>query len=274
MMKPLFIFILLFSTIGKTSSQTYDDFIRQSFDCLEKENYECAEKALKNAMRKEPANPRNRLLLSNLGTIQRKTGKYEDALLSYTAALSSDPKNTILLMNRAALYAQIDSLSKALNDYNQVIEYDPDNFSALHSAGLIYIERGDTLSARNNFTRILKNDPRNIEGRSGFATLSKISGDYQTAELLFSEILKEKPEMYLLYLQRSEIYLASNKLAKALEDVNVYLKEYPDDEYAYFLRGQIKYEQWERAGACNDFQRAKLLGYDSEKLREMLKKCK
>ncbi len=268
----LFILFLLSANVG--FAQTYDELINKSFDCLDKENYVCAEESLKDAMRKEPANPGNALLLSNLGTIQRKLGKFDDALLSYTAALASNRQNTVLLMNRAALYAQMDSLPAALNDYNEILTYNPDDEPALSSAGLIYIEMNDTLLARENFAKILKKNPRSIDGRVGFATLDKIAGDYATAELLFSEVLKEDPQNYYLYLQRSEVYFATNRFDKAMEDVNIYLGKYPDDEYAYFLRGQIKYGLWERMGACTDFQHAKLLGYDSKVLDEMLKKCK
>ncbi|MCL1942717.1 MAG: tetratricopeptide repeat protein [Candidatus Azobacteroides sp.] len=277
MHKVYLFFILWVFVAGETGrAQTFDDFINQSFDCLDKENYVCAEEALKNAMRKEPGNPRNPLLLSNLGTIQRKLGKKEDALLSYTAALSSfnQKNNTILLMNRAALYAEMDSIYPALSDYMRVLEVEPDNEQALYSAGLIYIEKNDTSSARICFTKILKKDPRSIDGRAGYAMLSKISNDYRTAEMLFSEILKEKPDLFFLYLQRAEVYFASEKPSKALDDVNTYLKQYPDDEYAYFLRGKIKLALWETAGAYEDFQRAKLLGYDTEKINEMLRKLK
>ena len=48
----------------------------------------------------------------NLGTIQRRQGKLEDALLSYTAALSRHPNNEAILENRAGLYTEIGDIEK------------------------------------------------------------------------------------------------------------------------------------------------------------------
>ena len=76
-------------------------------------------------MRLEPGNPNNYALLMNLGTIQRRQGKLEDALLSYTAALSRHPNNEAILENRAGLYTEMGEIEKATNDYNALLILNP-----------------------------------------------------------------------------------------------------------------------------------------------------
>ena len=79
------------------SAQTYEEWIEKSCDLVDKQDWVSAEEALKNAMREEPGNPANFALLCNLGTIQRRQGKKQEALLSYTAALSRHQKSVTIL---------------------------------------------------------------------------------------------------------------------------------------------------------------------------------
>ena len=67
------------------------------------------------------AHKNNFALLSNLGTIQRQQGKTDEALVSYTAALSLQPKNKLILSNRAELYIEMGETEKALSDYQALL---------------------------------------------------------------------------------------------------------------------------------------------------------
>ena len=94
-MRTFLIIIGLFLFIGNSFAQSYEEFIEKSYDFVDKGDLVSAEESLKAAMRKEPANPLNYALLTNLGTIQRRQGKLQDALVSYTSALSGHTKNTL-----------------------------------------------------------------------------------------------------------------------------------------------------------------------------------
>ena len=120
-MKILAILAALFLSIGYGYAQTYEKFVEKSFDFLDKNDLVSAEESLRAAMRLEPGNPNNYALLMNLGTIQRRQGKLEDALLSYTAALSRHPNNEAILENRAGLYTEMGEIEKATNDYNALL---------------------------------------------------------------------------------------------------------------------------------------------------------
>ena len=97
-MKILAILAALFLSIGYGYAQTYEKFVEKSFDFLDKNDLVSAEESLRAAMRLEPGNPNNYALLMNLGTIQRRQGKLEDALLSYTAALSRHPNTSFFFL--------------------------------------------------------------------------------------------------------------------------------------------------------------------------------
>lgn len=74
-MRTFLIIIGLFLFIGNSFAQSYEELIEKSYDFVDKGDLVSAEESLKAAMRKEPANPLNYALLTNLGTIQRRQGK-------------------------------------------------------------------------------------------------------------------------------------------------------------------------------------------------------
>ena len=131
-MKCILFIVFFMAGFLSVSAQTYNEWIDKSFECIESEDWTGAEKALIGALRVQPANPQNALLLSNLGTIQRKMGKNDEALKSYTNALMITPRSVTLLMNRAALFSEMEKFDDALKDYNQVLMLDDKEEDALY----------------------------------------------------------------------------------------------------------------------------------------------
>jgi len=276
-MKKTF-YILLFAALSvsfNTSAQTYEEFINKAMDYQEAHDYAAAEQALKEAMRKEPANPGNTLLLSNLGTIQRHLGKLEDALISYSAALGKHPNAIFVLQNRAALYCEIDSINRALQDYNTILLMDENNAEALYRRGLISLGNKDYLSAEVDFEKIKVNEPDNIFASMGIALLMKRRGEWEKAENLYTDLIYKNKTNADLYLNRAECYLEMKKLARAQEDLNKsssYGSE--NNPVLYVLRGQLKLQQYDKAAAKNDFMKARELGANSSLIDDMLRLCK
>ena len=107
----IFVLLQLFNTLP---AQTYEEWIQKSCDCIDKNDWMAAEEALKNAMREEPGNPANFALLCNLGTVQRRQGKKEEAVVSYTAAWEKMIKPLTITMPCWLLNRKIKRLSIAV----------------------------------------------------------------------------------------------------------------------------------------------------------------
>ncbi|MDR2087541.1 MAG: tetratricopeptide repeat protein, partial [Dysgonamonadaceae bacterium] len=155
-------------------AQTYDEWIESSFRYLDANQPDSAEIALKNALRTEPANPVNPFLFNNLGTLQRQMGKNEEALFSYTMALSRHPKNEVFLKARASLFSGMGQLQNALIDYNSLLNEHPDDLESLYQRGLLYLNLKNFEAAENDFARMLALNPNSLYARLGFASLYKI----------------------------------------------------------------------------------------------------
>lgn len=65
-------------------SQTYQELSERAVAATEQDSLSLAEKYIEQALKMEPANPHNAMLFSNLGTIQRRQHRYEQALLVYS----------------------------------------------------------------------------------------------------------------------------------------------------------------------------------------------
>ena len=251
-------------------SQEYNKLVEKSFECIENEDWLCAEDYIVKALKSEPANVQNSLLLSNLGTIQRYMGKNEDAIKSYTNALMITPRSVTILKNRASLYASIDSLDRAISDYSQVVALDINEEDAIYRRGLVYLQKHDTLSARCDFETLLKINPESRNASIGFAALMKYRNYYDEAVNIYSKIIKLNERDFDAYFGRAEAYFYLGKMAKAREDIKKAIDIDDKDPLAYVLRAKIGWSQFERESAINDFDKAVELGFPRETADKIL----
>jgi tetratricopeptide (TPR) repeat protein len=233
-----------------------------------------AEEALKAAMRLSPANPLNFALLTNLGTIQRRQGKLDDALISYTAALSQQPNDEVILMNRADLFTEMNETEKAINEYNTLLVKIPEHEKALYYRGLLYIRNGEFLLAEADFEHIIDKYEDTFFGRLGYAILEKARGKYVESEIIFNYLTDKYPDNTRVLEERAELYFLTRRNARAMADLNklfAAIKE-PSAEM-YMLRGRVKLAQYEKASAALDFRKAAELGYDKETVDRLIKEA-
>jgi Tfp pilus assembly protein PilF len=250
---------------------TYAELVEKSYDYVEKDNLPAAETCLKEAMRREPANPNNYALLTNLGTLQRRQGKKEEAILSYTAALSRQPQNAVILENRASLYLETGETEKALSDYSLILLNSPTHEDALYNRGLIYLQQKQYLRAEQDFDSMLETNNASFYGRLGHAILEKTRGNYDESERIYNYLIDKLPREWQLYRGRAELYFLTGKNGRALNDINKVFFESAADADLYVLRGKIKLALYERESAAADFQKAREAGYNPQVIDELLR---
>ena len=257
---------------GNIHAQTYEEMIQKSYEYVDKNDLPAAEESLKAAMRAEPANRNNFALLTNLGTIQRREGKLEEALISYTAALSLQPKNKLILTNRAELYVEMDDKEKAITDYQALLLLGPLNIDAYYRRGLLYVETKDYMLADEDFEKILSINKESEQGRLGFAILEKARGNYEDCETILNYLIGKYPDDMQLYEERAELYFLTKRNGRARTDLDkVFANEKEPSAALYLLRGKMKLAQFEKESAAIDFKKALELGYDKETVEALLK---
>ncbi|HCO67587.1 MAG TPA: hypothetical protein DIT04_07520 [Dysgonomonas sp.] len=273
-MNRFFLLITLLFFASGSFSQTYEELVSKSLDYIDSKEYVAAEETLKQAMRKEPANPGNILLLSNLGTVQRELGKTEEALISYSSALSKYPENVVFLHNRASLLCEIDSLDAAMRDYNVILSLDENNVEALYRRGLIYMSEKNSLLAEADFEKVLEIRPNYLPAHNSLIYTIKARQDWEEAENKYTDLIYKYKDVPEFYIGRAECYLNLKKLARAKEDLNKALELKKDDPMLYIIRGQLNLQQFDKFMAKEDFQKAKDLGADPQIIDEYMNLCK
>ncbi|MDR1676237.1 MAG: tetratricopeptide repeat protein [Tannerella sp.] len=263
---------LLAAVGGNVRAQTYEEMIEKSYDYVDRNDLPAAEECLKAAMRMEPGNRNNYALLTNLGTVQRRQGKLDDALVSYTAALNQQPKNEVVLSNRAELYTEMNETEKALSDYEVLLSVSPQNEDALFHRGLLHLGMQNLILAEADFEKILDLNKETVQGRLGYALLEKVRKNYDNCEAILNYLIGKRPEYWRLYEERAELYFLINKNGRAMADLNKVFAEEPDPSAElYVLRGRVKLAQYEKASAAIDFRKALSMGYDAETIEKLLK---
>ena len=271
-MKTTVLYVFFWVFAGNLCAQTYAELISKSYDYLETDDLPAAEECLKAAMRLEPANKLNFTLLSNLGTIQRRLGHLDDALISYTAALNQQPKNELILENRATLYTEMGESELAMVDYQTLLAVNPLHEEALYQRGLLYIQSNNSLLAEIDFERILEINQESVKGRLGFAILEKVQQNYVECEEILNYLISKNPNYLLLYEERAELFYLTNRRGRAMTDLNKVFAETPNPSAElYVLRGRIKLAQYEKESAALDFRKALSLGYDAATIETLLK---
>lgn len=263
-------------------SQTYDEWCERAVVATEEDSLELAEKCIRQALQLEPANPRNALLFSNLGTIQRSRHRYEQALESYRMALNMAPMSVPILMNHATLSLELGQNDKARADYSQVIEIEPHNVEALLMRAYIYMQQRDYKFARLDYDTLLKIDPQHYNVRLGLAALCQREIRYDEALVVLDGMLADKggttpyttDELAAVRVARAGVELDMLKPDQALLDLDEAIRLDPRQSEAYLMRSRVHLMLKKKALAKRDLEKAVSLGIPQSEVRELMNQCK
>lgn len=273
-MKRIVYILLLCCSCFQLSAQTYDELITRAMDAVEKDSLYQAEQLFKEALRLEPSNMRNALLFSNLGTIQRRMGKNDDAVESYSLALNLTPYSVTMLLNRASLYLEMDYLDKAYVDYCNVIDLDDKNQEALRFRAYIYMRRRQYQDARNDYQRLLEAIPGEKTARIGMAMANQKLNRHRESLEEFNRLIVDYPKDASLLKARAELEVVMNSLEMALLDLEHAAKLDLNDADIYIMCGEIYLAQGKKREAYAAFEKAIELGVPRPLLEDRLKESK
>lgn len=274
-MKRFLLLVLVVCGISVlTFAQTYQELSERALALVEEDELEEAEDMFRRALKLEPGNPRNALIFSNIGTIQRSTGKYDDAVESFTLALNIAPKAIPILLNRATTYMELGKTDHAYVDYCQVLDGDKTNAEALLMRAYIYIIRRDYKAARIDYDRLLEKDPTNYNARLGLVTLNQKEKKFSEAVDVISKLITEYPNDAVLFIARAGVEVDMEHTDLALIDLEEAIRLDPKAADAFILRGEVYLSQKKKLLARQDFEKAIQLGVPQSDLRAQIQQCR
>ena len=271
-MKRFVIVLMVFTTfIVCAAGKGYYSLVDSAEFYIGGHEWEKAEYFIQQALRVEPDNQNTSLLLSNLATVQRYQGKWQDALKNYTIALFMTPNAVTLLKNRASLYLDMDSIDKAYSDYSKVLELDGNDIEALYNRGILALEKKQMEKSEADFQKIKDISPNSYFAYNGFAMWNKANGNYSQAIENYGIIIKERPSINALA-NRAECYLALKQLNNAEADIRNALETDPHNGFLYLLRAKLNRLRFENDAARRDVEIAMEHGVDESVAKSFLEK--
>ncbi len=273
-MKRIICYLVFLHACLQLGAQTYGELVTGALDAARKDSLKQAENLFKQALKSDPANMRNALLFNNLGTIQKRMGKTDEAIDSYTLSLNITPYSVVTLLARASLYMEKNLFDLAYVDYCNVIDIDKTNKDALLFRAYIYMQRRDYGAARTDYNALLLDDPENEAARLGRALLSQKEMKYKESLEDFNRLVADHRRDTSYLKGRATLAIEMNTLDLALLDLENAAEITPDDPEIYVMCGEIYLQQKKKREAYMAFEKAIELGIPRPELQDKLKASK
>lgn len=107
--------------------------------------------------------------LKNEGNRLMKEEKYQEALNTYSKAISQDATNPVFYCNRAAAYSRLGDYQSAANDCRMSLRYDPNYSKAYGRLGLAYSKMNKHEQALEAYQNALRIEPDNQDYKNNMS---------------------------------------------------------------------------------------------------------
>lgn len=179
-----------------------------------------AELFLQKAMVIEPSSPANVMLLSNLGLIQYRNGRPEQALATLDDAHRIAPRAVVVLANRADVYGALGRDDEAYADYSAILAIDSINAKALFNRGMLALAKDSVEVARRDFATMQRHYPASRDTRQAMASLTYSQHLYLDAIHWLTELIEKDVPEAIYYHNRAFCYLMNERLSEASADIS------------------------------------------------------
>lgn len=228
-----------------------------------------AESYLRQALRLDPANPSNVLLLSNLGMIQFYDGRDNEAIATLTDAHKIAPASVTVLMNRARVYTATGHAVLAEKDYSRVIALDSALTEPRFYRAMILLDSGNIDAAKADIDTLAAMDPSGRLTNVAQATILIANADYKNAIPHLSTAIKAHPDASY-YSSRALCYLYENDPAAAADDIARGLEMDPTDGELYLYRALLNKMRYRPDDANADAEKAIRYGINPQTVKKLL----
>lgn len=260
----LFIFFILGKHLCFPSSPRYLELADSADFFIQHERWDRAEEKIIEALRLEPANFSNSLLLSNLGLIQTQLQQYGKALESLSMGLNIAPSSTVLLNNRAHVYLLLDSIPAAVADLDKSLAIDSIQEWTLQTRAFLYLNENNIKMARKTFEYMQSSFPKNASVYSGLAAVEEFEGNTDLAKDHYLKALSLNPDDEETREAFIFLLIKSNDYSQARSIIRESIGKFPDNPMFYLLRGYLHRLNYRTHEAQADKKLAISKGIDSE----------
>lgn len=152
-------------------------------------------------------------------------------------------------------------IQEALVEFKKALEYDPENLEALNSKALILANTGKFAEAIVDLTKVISINP-NLPDSYFYRGLCRLqTGDLANSLTDFNKTLELNPENMNAFFYRANTRYLMKDFQGTKEDMNKIIATEPTIPNSYALRGLCDIELGNKKSSCEDFKKAKELGF-------------
>jgi len=195
---------------------------------LDRDDLENAERELLAADKVAPDYP---LILSNLGLLNFKLKRYDEALAYLIRAVLKDPRDPQPHLYLALVYNQTGRTDYAEKEYLTAVNLSPLNMRARTGLGEFYFDHGRLQEAEEQFQESLR-AAKTLRGYWGLGLVCWREGRYQEAERAFQQAEMLVPTSARAHIMLGLLYSDMKRNREALRELQTGLKSDPTNRQA------------------------------------------
>jgi tetratricopeptide (TPR) repeat protein len=195
----LFILINILLITSSSCLRTNDVDAEQGPDSLaKKDSINPQISALSNKIKKDPSNPDNYFIRSNVFV---QLNNLPAAFKDISQAIALDSTNLKYYFAIADVYLNGGSADGAIDAFRTIIRLDPKNVDAIVKLSKVYFYKKDYKNSLNELTKVQELDENNSEPFFIMGMNFKEMGDTARALASFQKAIQVKPDFYDAYMQ-------------------------------------------------------------------------
>ncbi len=287
-MNKLLLIILLFSGTGLlygcSADVTDAQYLANAQEYFDTGKIKAASIELKNALQKNPDNPRARLLMGKLNfemgnmaaaekelTKARKLGVEDELILPLLSRvlqlqgkstellrlplenLTTKGKAEVLTAQGQAKLAQ-GEVAEAATIIEQAISNDPGSVNALIASARVHAAKKELALARDKLEAAFLIDQKSASAWSMLGDIEWQEQNLDLAEKAYSKAIEYRKNNFADYFKRALVRIRLNKYDEAQQDVDSIKKSYPQHAGANYVQGLIYYHNKNFRDAAASFE--------------------
>ncbi|HEV2989538.1 MAG TPA: tetratricopeptide repeat protein [Candidatus Angelobacter sp.] len=204
------------------------------------------------------------VLVYNIAQVYFATGRYEEAIEHYTAAMAMDPNYSEYYNERGNIYLRMGQFEQARADYLRAIELSPPYYEVFTNLGQCYRNMENMSLAVEAYSRALDLQPRQALALAGRAQAQEALGNRDAAIADYSSALSYEPGQWEVVASRGVLYYEARDLHAALADFNRAIELKPDHIDLYQNRSVVFADLGRTEEAARDLKTALALNPPDE----------
>lgn len=175
----------------------------------------------------------------NLGMDYMASGNFNEAILEFQKAISTDAQNIDIYMHLGNAYASLGQFEAAVKAFKTALMFRENDGKALFSIGSVYYLQNDFASAVKYYNKAEKSGYENTDLFMMKAGIFVESEDYTQAIREISKAIKLNPFRGELYNRKIILQVQAKQTDEAMETLQEYLELMPDSLDAYDMSVQL-----------------------------------